>query len=340
MILSHRRKAFRSSGVVTEFIISVKTDNAGTSADDQIMLPIQGTNMVIDWGDGSELQTVTQASAPNHTYPVGANVIHTYSTAGTYEIKISNAITRIFVNSGGDKLKITDVSNWGTAAWSTMAYAFRSCENMTITATDVPNFSSCTSIAYMLANCVFASLSCANWDVSTITDANNMFAFNGNINPDVATWNTSALQNFSNMFNRVYSFKRDLSSWDFEAATNLTAMFIVVDINETGTTTNYDALLNSIASQAVNNSLTFSGGTSKYSSAGETARWQLIAVHDSANADASGTDKSTYDDEAAGYQFWHTGESKIYIKKSAASADWTTALNLGKSWTITDGGLA
>jgi hypothetical protein len=104
-------------------------------------------------------------------------------------------------------------------------------------------------------------------------------------------------------------------------------------------TTNYDAFLNAIVLQSLNNSLSFHGGNSQYTAAGEDARWQLVAVHDSTDADASGTDKSVADDEAAGYQYWHTGESKIYIKKSATSADWTNALNLGFSWTVVDGGL-
>jgi hypothetical protein len=35
------------------FIITVKTDNAGVSGSDEILLPIQGTSMFIDWGDGN-----------------------------------------------------------------------------------------------------------------------------------------------------------------------------------------------------------------------------------------------------------------------------------------------
>ena len=41
--------------VFSEFIMLVKTDNAGTSADDQFTIPTTetGYNYDVDWGDGS-----------------------------------------------------------------------------------------------------------------------------------------------------------------------------------------------------------------------------------------------------------------------------------------------
>lgn len=335
--LRHRRKHFRSN---PNFVIQVKTDNTGTSGDDQIMLPIQGTNMVIDWGDGSAPETVTQANAPNNTLVGGNNVVHTYSSAGTYEISISNVISAVRFTNDGDCRKLTDIKNWGTAVWSTMDGAFNGCSNMDMTASDMPDFSACITLKWMLRICYEFNRYIGDWDVSNIQSFFGVLHGAIQYNQPLTNWDTSAGIDTNQMFYNMSAFKQDISHLDFSNSLNFTNFLNLSNINETGTTTNYDDLLNSLAAQNVNNSLTFHGGTSKYSAAGETARWQLIAVHDSALADASGTDKSTYDAEAAGFQYWDTGESKIYIKKSATSANWTTALSLGKSWTITDGGLA
>jgi surface protein len=336
---------------LSEFIIEVKTDNTGTSADDQIMLPIQGTSMVIDWGDGNS-ETVTQTNNPNHTLVGGDNVVHTYDSAGTYEIKISDAITRVYFNDGGDKAKLTEIKNWGDAVWGTGIWegflrSFKGCSNLAaVSATDAPTIKTgadpVTSFNSLFYDCSslssFPSLN--SFPVtSAITNISSMLR-NTAVNADVSNWDTSNVTGFDSAFRENTAFKQDISAWDFISATVLDWFLLGADINETGTTTNYDALLNSIASQTVNNSLTFHGGNSEYSSAGETSRWELIAVHDSANADASGTDKSVADGEEAGYQYWDTSEEKLYIKKSATSADWIGPLDLGKSWTITDGGLA
>jgi hypothetical protein len=50
------------------------------------------------------------------------------------------------------------------------------------------------------------------------------------------------------------------------------------NINETGTTTRYDALLNSWAAQAFQPNVPFHAGTAKYSAAGSAARDTLVAA--------------------------------------------------------------
>ena len=62
---------------MSAFISEWKTDNAGTSNDDQITLPLvsSGTyDFTVDWGDG------TQDTITSHDQ---AEVTHTYSAAGT-----------------------------------------------------------------------------------------------------------------------------------------------------------------------------------------------------------------------------------------------------------------
>jgi surface protein len=207
----------------TEFIITVKTDNAGTSASNEILLPIQGTDMVIDWGDGS-VSTHTQTATPNNTLIGGNNVVKTYASAGTYQVKIGSTITRIFFNNGGDRLKILDINNWGQAVWTTMIEAFFSCTNLQISAKDSPNLSIVNSMSRMLRASPFNS-DISKWDISNVTNMFQLFTFCTNFNKNLSTWNTSNVTNMGQVFFGATSFNQNLSSWNVSNVSDMTAMF-------------------------------------------------------------------------------------------------------------------
>jgi hypothetical protein len=48
---------------------------------------------------------------------------------------------------------LTGVTQWGSTAWASMESAFRYCANLNITATDVPNLSSVSSMRSMFDGC-------------------------------------------------------------------------------------------------------------------------------------------------------------------------------------------
>ena len=78
------------------FISQWKTDNAGTSNDDQITLPLvsSGTyDFTVDWGDG------TQDTITSHD---DAAVTHTYPSAGTYTVQIAGTISGWQFDDGGE----------------------------------------------------------------------------------------------------------------------------------------------------------------------------------------------------------------------------------------------
>jgi surface protein len=206
----------------TEFIFTVKTDNAGISASNEILLPIQGTDMVIDWGDGI-VSTHTQTAVPNNTIG-GNNVVHTYTSAGTYQIKIGSTITRIFFNNGGDRLKILDINNWGQAVWTTMIEAFFNCSNLQISAKDSPNLSIVNNMSRMLRASPFNS-DISKWDVSNVTNMFQLFTFCTNFNKNLSTWNTSNVTNMVQVFFGATSFNQNLSSWNVSNVSDMSAMF-------------------------------------------------------------------------------------------------------------------
>jgi len=89
--------------------ILVKTDNAGTSNDDQFTLPATGS-YTVDWGDGV---VEDLSGAQTHTYPA----------SGDYVIKVTGGLQRINFNNGGDRLKLLQIQNWGIIAWTIMQQA-------------------------------------------------------------------------------------------------------------------------------------------------------------------------------------------------------------------------
>jgi len=211
-----------SSLIFPEFIILVKTDNAGTSANDQFIIPTIGAgyNYDVDWGDGNFSTNVT------------GSVQHTYASAGTYTVKISGLFPMIYFNGGGDRLKLLEVKNWGTNVWTgtnlngSLADAFRGCSNMDITATDVPDLSSITNLLRTFQQTGITNpTSMSNWDVSTITNFTFTFYLATNFNANIGSWNTSSSTSMWGMFLQASSFNQDISGWDVSNVTTMQRMF-------------------------------------------------------------------------------------------------------------------
>ena len=131
------------------FIITVKTDNAGTSASNQFTIPTrtfgitQAFNYDIETSDGQ-----------NITGNTGDTTI-TFPSAGTYDIFISGSFPYMFFSNGGDRLKLLDIKNFGIYALGSTSQdtAFFGCSNMVITATDSGNFGSVTNFSAAWSAC-------------------------------------------------------------------------------------------------------------------------------------------------------------------------------------------
>jgi len=127
------------------FIISVKTDNAGTSATNKFTLPTTGTgyNYDITTSDGQVITGLT--SGTTITFP----------TTGTYDVFISGAFPRFYFNNGGDKDKLLDIKNFGIYALGStnQAGAFDGCSNLVISATDIGHFENVTNFSLAWRDC-------------------------------------------------------------------------------------------------------------------------------------------------------------------------------------------
>ena len=118
------------------FKFKVKTDNVGSSNDDQFYLPLRygySYNFTISGAfTGSPLSITTSSSwGSTLTFPGGA---------GEYELSIDEdsvgGFPTIYFNNGSDKLKIIDITQWGDNKWLSLYSSFYGCSELVISATD------------------------------------------------------------------------------------------------------------------------------------------------------------------------------------------------------------
>ena len=219
------------------FQFVVKTDNAGTSNDDQFSIPLHssfGVNVrtaIIDWGDGTT-DEITSRLAPEWT--------HTYATAGTYTIKIDNEFRGMQFNNKFDKLKMIEIQNWGVFDLST-GKVFKGCSNLNVTAQDTPivstnhlgeTFNSC---AVLNGNIQSYNL----WDMSAVTNISQFARFT-EFNSPINNWDVSNVTNMTSAFANNPVFDQDLSSWDVSSVSSASNFLLS---SSSFSTENYDKLL-------------------------------------------------------------------------------------------------
>jgi len=220
------------------FSVDTNTTGVGTSSSTQFTIPTLGSGYNYDViCDVDNPQTSTARS-------LTANYTCNYPMAGTYTIKISsnvdNAIfgggfPRIYFNNEGDKLKITEISQWGSGVWKSMESAFRGTSNMIVTATDTPN-------------------------LTQVTDMSQMFRFASLANPNVSLWDTSNVTTMELMFNGALAATPNISNWDVSNVDNMDNMLLGLTLP----TTTYDATLINFNLQNLQSGVNFHAGDSKY----------------------------------------------------------------------------
>jgi len=227
-------------------ILQVKTDNTGTSDDDQFTIPRfgGGFNYAVETSDGQSFSGQT------------SNLTITFPSAGTYDIAITGDFPRIFFNGVGDRLKLVDIKQWGNIAWGiTMQSAFEGCLLTNVTATDAPNFSAVTTMQEMFSGCgLMTFIDVSNWSsTSSVTSFARMFRFCSNLDTSFAGFDLSSSNGGGTDFIQLGGIS----------------------------TANYDATLIAWEAQAPAINQTWGMGNSFYTEGGaaETARTSLIDTY-------------------------------------------------------------
>jgi surface protein len=231
-----------NKGSFAQFVTVWKTDNAGTSASNQITIPTNTSytySYTVNWGDAS-----------SNTYVVNTPPTHTYATPGTYTVSITGDFPCIKFAYGGDRLKLLSIDNWGIGTWKSFNNGFNGCSNVVGTFTASPILGAAADLSYMFAACSVFNTNISNWNVSTVINMSGMFsqatAFNQPIgawnvgavtnmfamfyqatafNQPIGTWNVGAVTDMRHIFNQAIAFNQPIGSWNVSAVTNMSFMF-------------------------------------------------------------------------------------------------------------------
>ena len=258
-------------GNTDAFIIEVKTDNAGTSNNNQFqftgaqgdydVVAKQNDIVVATFNDLSNQETITLPSSGVYNLEIKAKEV--------------NGFNRIAFDNGGDKLKITDIKQWGDVVWSSFNDAFFGCSNMLTTATEVPNLSNVTDMNDMFRNATIAIPDVSNWDVSSVTSMNSMFFGATSANPDVSNWDISSVTSMYYIFSNASSANPDVSNWDVSSVTNMSSMLV----NSNLSVENLTACYENWSQLTLQQNVQFDAGTIKYNSSGQAGRDILVNTY-------------------------------------------------------------
>lgn len=162
----------------------------------------------------------------------GSTLTITSLPAGsTILLEISPAnFQRIIIDEGADRNRLTQITQWGSIAWTSMQNAFGGffggCSNLQVTATDIPNLSGVISVRGMFQRCT--NLNSPNnintWNTASVTNMSYMFSGASAFNQDIGGWNVSNVTNMTNMFAGASSFNQNIGGWDVGNVTNMSSM--------------------------------------------------------------------------------------------------------------------
>lgn len=215
------RAAKEPTVLANPFTFTVDTSEAGTGSEEfQIPFISTGTyDVTIDKGNGDPLIVVS-------TWDASETLLDFASTgAGVYEVKIYGLCKGWAFSGAGDRLKMSEVSNFGTLQPTTSG-VFNGCSNLDITATDTLDLSQSITMVNFFKGCsslVFNS-SINNWDTSTITDMREAFNGASIFSQSITEWNVSNVTIMNSMFKST-SFNSDITDWNVSNVTDMAQMF-------------------------------------------------------------------------------------------------------------------
>lgn len=210
--------------------------------------PTSGTAFITKWiPSGTEIKVPTGANAYAGEYNYNAILedltgggtttmsgltgIYTFSglTPGhEYQLSIEGNFPHFTSSklSATQKADLTEIIQWGSIQWKSMANAFTSCVNVAMNATDAPDLSQVTDLSGMFFNTPnLGSEGNWNWNTSNVEKMNSMFYRSSTFNGDISNWNTGNVKSTASMFYQAFNFSQDLGMWNTQNITNMDQMF-------------------------------------------------------------------------------------------------------------------
>jgi surface protein len=84
----------------------------------------------------------------------------------------------------------------------------------------------------MFKDCINFNQDISNWDVSSVTDMNNMFKGCINFNQDITKWKVHNVTDMRGMFSGCRDFNKNISNWDVSSVNDMRNMFKDCPISE------------------------------------------------------------------------------------------------------------
>jgi surface protein len=196
------------------YIITVDT-TLGTGTND-FFLPLTGSNITVETSDGQVLTGISD------------NTLISFAAPGTYDIEVYGGVTTSNLSSSSsinvDRLKLTEVKQWGDPVWTSFSHRFFRASNMQITATDAPNLSKVSDMLQAFRECHSFTTSIDHWDVSNVTSISGLFYAKNNYTQSLNSWDVSNVTTMASIFDGG-SFNGDISAWDTHKNASLYAAF-------------------------------------------------------------------------------------------------------------------
>ncbi|NRA49453.1 MAG: BspA family leucine-rich repeat surface protein, partial [Phaeodactylibacter sp.] len=200
------------------FVSEWNTNNSGTSASDEIELPLMSYgnyNFDVIY-NGNVIKTITSYTDNTVVFADGA---------GVKEIQITGVIEGWSFANTGDKLKILEISNWGEyTSHESDVQEFHGCSNLNVIATDSPDISAKSTLFAFFRNCSSLTSIGSGWATSAILSLERMFSGCTSFNEDIAYFNVSAVTNLRNTFTSS-AFNRNINSWDVSSVSDFDSTF-------------------------------------------------------------------------------------------------------------------
>lgn len=205
-------------------------------------------NIVVDWGDGSVLQTFSyvHGEQPNNKRP---NVSHQYAKSANgcneiYRVRIypnENSTLKVIDEVTGSPVYLDQFGCWGLD-WSTNVRSFESLGRLGIYSLDdlfsrrsdlpgdIPDIagldvSNIRSMRNLFAFWKEFNQSIENWDVSKVENMGGMFYECVCFNKPIGDWNVSNVCDMEFMFSGASSFNQQIGKWSTSKVQDMTAMF-------------------------------------------------------------------------------------------------------------------
>jgi surface protein len=140
---------------------------------------------------------------------------------------------RININNNADKSRLLNIEQWGGVSWTSMETAFSGCDNLNMSAIDVPNLNLVTNMSSMFSGCssLNTPANMNTWNTSNVNNMSFMFEGASNFNQPIGNWNTSNVTNMSGMFYGS-NFNQPIGNWNTSNVTNMSSMFKGANFNQ------------------------------------------------------------------------------------------------------------